>query len=127
MMTFCGAIFDRDVLTVVKSCFLQALPECRHKVRHIVERIATEKSNHRHGRLLRVHGQRPRCRAAEQRDELSPPHELPSDEAPQYSTSLEHRRACSSQRFGVRTAVLMTYGLADLEFVGHGPEAYLGG
>jgi hypothetical protein len=34
---------------------------------------ASEKPYHRHPRLLRTHRERPRRRAAEQRDELAPP------------------------------------------------------
>jgi hypothetical protein len=45
--------------------------------------------------LLRPRRERPRGRrTADERYELSPPHELPSDEA----RNLAHKRACASQR-----------------------------
>jgi len=37
-------------------------------------RSAAEKADHWHRRLLRARRKRPRSRAAEQRDELAPPH-----------------------------------------------------
>ena len=43
--------------------------------------------------LLRARRHRPRCRAAEQRNELAPSHELPSDEVPQSTTSLDDQGA----------------------------------
>jgi hypothetical protein len=44
--------------------------------------IMMEEPDHRYGRLLRTPRERPRRRrATDERDELSPPHELPSDEA----------------------------------------------
>src|SRR5262245_17865193 len=40
-----------------------------------IVRVGAEKSDHRHGRLLRARRERPRgCRAAEQRDKLAPVH-----------------------------------------------------
>jgi hypothetical protein len=50
-------------------------------------RLKAEKSDHGHRRLLRARRERPRCRAAEQRDELAP-----SDE----SCHLILRRKCGS-------------------------------
>jgi hypothetical protein len=46
------------------------LAECRHQVP--VGRLAIEESDHRHCGLLRSRRERPRRRAAEQRDELAP-------------------------------------------------------
>jgi hypothetical protein len=49
--------------------------------------------------LLPARRERPcRCRAAEECNELAPPHELPSDEAHNLAHHLDHRRACASQR-----------------------------
>src|SRR5262249_45585340 len=65
--------FDPDVLALDKACYLQALAERSHVVRHVSERSAVQKSHHRHRRLLRTCRERPRSgRAAEQRDELAP-------------------------------------------------------
>src|SRR5262249_12814720 len=47
----------------------QRLAECRHQVK--VKGLAVEKSDHRKRRLLRARRERPRGRAAEQRDELA--------------------------------------------------------
>src|SRR5215475_12748901 len=44
-----------------------------------IVRVGAEKSDHRHGRLLRARRERPRgCRAAEQRDKLAPVHSITS-------------------------------------------------
>jgi hypothetical protein len=61
-----GVEFDRDVLALDKACFLQALAERSHEVRHVSERPAVEKPHHRHCWLLRARRERPRgCCAAE--------------------------------------------------------------
>jgi hypothetical protein len=59
--------FDRDVLALDKACFLQALAERGHEVRHVSERPAVEKPHHRHRRLLRTRRERPRRRRAAER------------------------------------------------------------
>ena len=63
--------FDRDVLPLNVTCFLQSLAKCRHKRRCRSERRASEKPNHRHRQLLRARRERPRRRAAKQRDEIA--------------------------------------------------------
>jgi hypothetical protein len=65
------AVLDRD-LALDEACFLQALAEYTQTVRHRVRRSGVEKPHHRHRRLLRGRRDRPRRRAAEQRDEVAP-------------------------------------------------------
>jgi len=56
-----------------KADFVQALSERKQTARELVGRLAAEKSDQRHRRLLRPPRERPRGRgAAEQRDEFAP-------------------------------------------------------
>src|SRR5262245_59798631 len=71
------AVLDRDVLALDEARLLQALAERSYEVRP-----AGQEPHHRHRRLLRPHTERPRGRrAAEQSNELPPPHArtLPSE------------------------------------------------
>src|SRR5262249_53216914 len=68
------AILDRHVLTFDVPGFANALPECRHKTRSVGRRRDAEEPDPRHCRLLRVRRERPRRRAANQRDEVPSPH-----------------------------------------------------
>ena len=70
------AIFDRHIASLDIAELGQAFAECRGQVRS--RRTDHEMTNHRHRRLLRVCGERPRCRSAEQRDELAPVHSITS-------------------------------------------------
>jgi hypothetical protein len=65
------AIFDRHVLALDEAAFAQA-PAERGQSYGIIGRSDAKKANHRHRRLLRPCRERPRRRAAEQRDELAP-------------------------------------------------------
>src|SRR5262249_40644574 len=70
-------IFDRHVLALDKSGFLEALAECGHQVGPIGKRSAVEETDHRH--CLGPRGERPGGnRAAKQRDEVAPPHSITS-------------------------------------------------
>src|SRR5262249_40597623 len=69
-------IFDRHVLALDKSFFLQTLLECRHEMHERCGRRATKKANYRYRRLLRPCRDRPRRHAAEQCDELAAPHSI---------------------------------------------------
>src|SRR5262249_36416018 len=72
VLTLCPTIFDRDVLPFDKARFVEAFAE-RGQIEQVgVERTGTQETNHWHRRLLRVRRERPRRRAAEQRDELAP-------------------------------------------------------
>jgi len=65
------AVFDRHGLALDMAGVLEALPKCSQTVRQPVRRSAVKESNHRHHWLLRARGERPRGRAADQRDELA--------------------------------------------------------
>jgi hypothetical protein len=69
------AIFDRDVLTLDVTGFVQATAERGHYGSERLSRLSIQESDHRHRRLLPAHGERPSShRAAEQRDEVAPLH-----------------------------------------------------
>src|SRR5262249_10887050 len=68
------AIFDRDVLTLDVTGFVQATAERGRHGSVRLSRLSIQESDHRHRRLLRARAERPRRRAAEQRDELAPFH-----------------------------------------------------
>src|SRR5215471_16188168 len=72
------AIFKRDVLTLDKACFSQAMTDGGHEVWIVAGRPGTEEPDQRHRRLLRPCRKRPRRRATEQRDELAPSHSITS-------------------------------------------------
>ena len=66
------AVFNRAVLTLDKAGLPEALAKGRREG-HVAGRAA-QKADHRHRRLLRTRGERPRCRAAEERDERASSH-----------------------------------------------------
>ncbi len=68
------AKFDRHVVALDIARFAQAFPERAYKTRVLVRRSAVEEADNRQGRLLSARRERPRGRAAEQRDELAPLH-----------------------------------------------------
>ena len=74
------AVFDRHVLALDIAALLQGLAKYAQIVRvRRVRRCGAEEPDHRHRRLLRARCERPRRRrAAEQRDELAPPHSITS-------------------------------------------------
>jgi hypothetical protein len=58
------AVFDRDGLAFDIASFLQAVTKPPQTLREPVRRLAVEKSDYRHRRLLRARDERPRgCRA----------------------------------------------------------------
>src|SRR5262245_29423090 len=72
MLAFGKAECEQNVIAFDIACLLQALTKCAQTLR---ERCSSaKKPNHRHRRLLRPRRERPRRRAAEQRDELAPSH-----------------------------------------------------
>src|SRR5262249_21874791 len=73
-------LFDRHVLALDKSGFLEALAERGHQVGPIGKRSAVEETDHRH--CLGPRGERPGGnRAAEQRDERAALHSITSSAA----------------------------------------------
>jgi hypothetical protein len=86
-LIFRGAELDRDVLALDEARLLQALTERGHEVRGVGERRAAQEPDHRHRRLLRARRERPMNRkpgrrAAEQGDEVAPPHSAPPARGP---------------------------------------------
>jgi hypothetical protein len=72
------AKFDGNVAALNVAGFVQPFAERGHKMGALIWRAVVEKPNHRHRRLLRARRERPSdCRAADERDELAPPHVLP--------------------------------------------------
>jgi hypothetical protein len=65
------AVCDRQFLVLNIAAFLQALAKSAQSVRHGLRRWGVEITDHGHRRLLRARRERPRRRAAEQRDELA--------------------------------------------------------
>jgi hypothetical protein len=60
------------VFALGEASFLQTAVKSTQSIRDCVARLAVEEPDHRHRRLLRPRRERPRHRAAEQRDELAP-------------------------------------------------------
>jgi hypothetical protein len=75
---FRRAIFDCNILAFDEAGFFEALPERSYQICNIGKRCAAQESDHQHWRLLRPRRERPHHGAAEQRDELSPPHSITS-------------------------------------------------
>src|SRR5262249_41373489 len=93
VMALGPAVFDRHIPTFDVTGLTEALAErgCHGAVP--ARRFATEEPNYRHPRLLRARRDRPRCRAADERDEVAPPHgSSPARIAPYHTV----RRAVSS-------------------------------
>src|SRR5262249_36570273 len=65
------AIFDGGVAALDDACFAQAAAERRQLRRESARRCRSKHADGRHVRLLPVRRERPRTRAAEQRDELA--------------------------------------------------------
>ena len=64
-------VFDRHVLALDEASFVQALTEPSSVLHGTLGRTAGDNGNDRHHRVLRERCERPRGRAAEQRDELA--------------------------------------------------------
>src|SRR5262245_34139396 len=100
-------IFYRQILALDIAGFLQALTESTQAVFVQVRRIAAQKSDHGHRRLLRARRERPRRRAAEQRDELAAgAHSITSS-----------ARASSLSEIGDRASAVCGMGLMALSAV----------
>src|SRR5262249_38685544 len=76
--TFCPAVIDSHVAALNITSFAQALPECGHQMCNTFGPGGGEEPDHRHRRLLRARRERPRRRAAEQRDEVAAVHSITS-------------------------------------------------
>jgi len=61
---FRRAVFDRNILPLDETCFLQALAERGHEARRVGKRRTAQEANHRHRGLLRARSERPCDRRA---------------------------------------------------------------
>src|SRR5215471_5696756 len=75
---FRPAILDRHILALDIAGLLQTLMKRAHHGCEAVGQSAVEEPDHRHRRLLRARRERPRRRAAEQRDERAALHSITS-------------------------------------------------
>ena len=76
--TCCPAIFNRDVLTVDKAFIFEAQAESFCEMRKTLRGLSVQHPHDRDRGLLRVRGERPRCRySANQDNELAPSHRFP--------------------------------------------------
>src|SRR5262245_2526778 len=71
-------VFDRDILALDVAGLAQAISERRSEISVSIRVTGIEKPNYGHRRLLRARRERPRRRAAEQRDECAPSHSITS-------------------------------------------------
>jgi hypothetical protein len=74
------SVLDGDILTLDIANLTEAAPKCGYERCIRFRARVVEEPNDRQGRRLRARRERPSRHAAEKRDELAPPHELPSDE-----------------------------------------------
>src|SRR5262245_1151580 len=61
-------------MAVDEPGFLQAVTECRYPISCFGRGCGIKETDHRYRRSLRTRRERPRSRAAEQRDEVASPH-----------------------------------------------------
>src|SRR5262249_32551742 len=66
------------ILPLYVACLPQSLTERSQDIFIVTLTPRVENSDHRHPRLLRARRNRPRGRAAEQRNEVPPPHSITS-------------------------------------------------
>src|SRR6516225_969902 len=64
-------IFDYNIAAIDETGFAEALTKCRGEMGASIGGAVMEKANYWHRRLLRPRRERPRRRAAEQRDEIA--------------------------------------------------------
>src|SRR5262249_19761547 len=75
------AVFDRDIPALHIAAFAETFMECAHKMGKRVGRLAADKADHRHRRLLRARHQWPCRRAADERNALASFHSMTSSAA----------------------------------------------
>src|SRR5262249_43305846 len=72
------AIFDLGVAAFSEALFAQSPTKLGYKRCMLLHGRRIEESNQGHHRLLRARRERPRRRAADERDEFAPPHSITS-------------------------------------------------
>ena len=80
-------VFDHHVLGLDVASFVKGLTEHSAEARGFLRRSGADKTNDRHGCLLRTGSPRPRYCSANQRKELAPPHVLSSSRGQHSTTS----------------------------------------
>src|SRR5262249_40241340 len=95
-------VFDCDVATLDVAGLLEALLNCRYKRRVWGWRHAAEDADHGHC-LLRLRSERPRCRAAKQRNELAPLHSITSSARASRLSGTVRPSACAVVIFTTRS------------------------
>src|SRR5262249_36655486 len=75
-------VLNHHVLALDVTGFAEGFAEPSAKARRVLGRSGAEKADDRHRRLLRTRRERPRRRAAEQRDEVAAPHSITSSARP---------------------------------------------
>src|SRR5262245_53684062 len=78
VLTLSPTIVERDVLTLDKARFIESLPDERNQRRVDSRRTTAEQSDHWQCTLLRTRRERPRGRAADERDERAALHSITS-------------------------------------------------
>src|SRR5262245_39757534 len=69
-------IFDQSIFALGITGFFQTLAECAQAVHVPVSRLDVQEPDHRQCRLLRPRRERPRCRAAQECNEVAPSHAI---------------------------------------------------
>src|SRR2546423_378489 len=91
--------FRWRILALDIAAFLQTLPDGGHDGSIRSRRRGTEKSHHRHRTDCCARGEWPCCRAAEQRDELAPPHSITASASASNDGGTSRPRAFAALRF----------------------------
>src|SRR5262245_51994202 len=106
-LAFGPRTFDCDVLAFDVAGFLQPLPESGHKMcERRARRDGAEEPDHRHRRLLRARRERPRRRAAKERDELAPFHSITSSARPISGSGMVRPRALAVFRLMINSTLV---------------------
>jgi hypothetical protein len=79
-LKFRPAIFDHQILALDEAGFFQTLAERGGLAGEYSWRSAAKESNHRHRRLLRARGARPRGSTTQNTEKFSPSHACPLDQ-----------------------------------------------
>src|SRR5215468_8768241 len=121
-MTLGPAIFDRHVPTLDITGLAQALVKCAQPACPQIRRLAADVSDHRHCGLLRARRERPRRRAADQRDELAAFHSITSSASSRRSRGIVNPSVLSVLRLIassnlVGCSIGMSPGLAPLRIL----------
>src|SRR5262249_54511257 len=96
-------ILDGDVFAFDEPSVIQALPKGIDNICEAGSRGASEKSDYWHRPLLRTHRERPRGRAAEQRDERAALHSITSSARASRVGGMVRRSALAVSRLTMKS------------------------